>query len=246
MRISNDFQGFSYNLEGARFLGVWVDGGLRWTGQIERVRGKVGRLLGVLGRASGVLGGRSLLALYNGLVLPHLQYCLMVWGDFKEGRNLTLAGSLLRYQKRFVGLAAERRGGFHADPLFAAAGMLKVGDLYRQQLRVHAWRFWNGRLPPNQAAMLGRVGDVHGHATRSARSGLFLSTRDHRSVGYRIPKEWATVAEVQRQLGSVAAFKRSSRAGFLSGYGGFECRVGGCRICAGGGAGDEVQRGQEV
>ena len=123
---------------------------MRWTGQIERVRGKVGQLLGVLGRASGVLGGRSLLALYNGLVLPHLQYCLMVWGDFKEGRNLTLAGSLLRYQKRFAGLAAERRGVFHADPLFAAAGMLKVGDLYRQQLRVHAWRFWNDRLPPTR------------------------------------------------------------------------------------------------
>ena len=233
-------------VEGSRFLGVWVDAGLRWTGQIERVRGKVGRLLGVLGRASGVLGGRSLLALYNGLVLPHLQYCLMVWGDFKEGRNLTLAGSLLRYQKRFAGLAAERRGGFHADPLFASAGMLKVGDLYRQQLRIHAWRFWNGKLPPNQAAMLGKVGDVHGHATRSARSGLFLSTRDHRSVGYRIPKEWATVTEVQRGLGSVAAFKRSSRAGFLAGYGVFECKVGGCRVCAGGGAEGERQRGHEV
>ena len=42
---------------GARFLGVWVDEGLRWTGQIERVRTKVGQLLGVLGRARAVLGG---------------------------------------------------------------------------------------------------------------------------------------------------------------------------------------------
>ena len=47
-------------VEGARFLGVWVDEGLKWTGQIERVRTKVGRLvgvLGVLGRAAAVLGG---------------------------------------------------------------------------------------------------------------------------------------------------------------------------------------------
>ena len=77
---------------GARFLGVWVDEGLKWAGQIERVRSKVGQLLGVLGRAGSVLGGRSLLSLYNGLVLPHLQYCLMVWGDFREGGNLTLGG----------------------------------------------------------------------------------------------------------------------------------------------------------
>ena len=48
-------------VEGARFLGVWVDEGLRWTGHIEKVRAKVGRLVGVLGGASAALGGRSVL-----------------------------------------------------------------------------------------------------------------------------------------------------------------------------------------
>ena len=50
-------------VEGARFLGVWVDEGLRWMGQIERVRTKVGQLLGVLGRARAVLGGSCSLTL---------------------------------------------------------------------------------------------------------------------------------------------------------------------------------------
>ena len=89
------------------------------------------RLLGVLKRASAVLGGQSLLLLYHGLVLPHLQYC----------GNVTLGGLLLRYQKRLAGLVAGRRGLYHAVPLFARHGMLKVGDLYRQQIRVHAWCF---------------------------------------------------------------------------------------------------------
>ena len=66
---------------------------------------------------------------------------------------------------------------------------------------------------------------------------LYLSTRDHRSVGYRVPKEWATLPEAQRGLGSLGAFKRGSRAGFLSGYGAFECRERGCRMCSSGGAG---------
>ena len=99
----------------------------------------------------------------------------------------------MSYQKRLAGLVVGRAGRYHADPLLAEHGMLKVGDLYRQQLRVHGWQFWNGRLPENQAAMLSRAGDVHGHGTRSARAGLYLSTRDHRSVGYRVPKEWASL-----------------------------------------------------
>ena len=107
--------------------------------------------------------------------------------------------------------------------------MLKIGDLYRQQLRIYAWRFWRGKLPENQAAMLGRTGEVHGHRTRSARTGLYLATKDHRSVGYRVPKEWATLTEVERGVGSLAAFKRGSKGGFLAEYAAFEC--GGCIVC---------------
>ena len=81
--------------------------------------------------------------------------------------------------------------------------------------------------------MLRRVGDVHGHATRSARAGLHVSTRDHASVGYRVPREWAGMARVEREVGSLAAFKRRSRAGFLAEYGGFECGVEGCCVCGG-------------
>ena len=109
--------------------------------------------------------------------------------------------------------------------------MLKVGDLYKQQLRVHAWRFWNRRLPENQAAMLSRVGDVHAHATRSAKAGLHVATRDHASVGYRVPREWAGLTEGLRGAGSLAAFKRGSRAGFLGEYRGFVCGIRGCRVC---------------
>ena len=121
-------------------------------------------------------GGRLLHSLYNGLVLPHLQYCLMVWGNFAMDRNKTRKDALLRLHKRFVCLMAGKRGQYHADPLFTM-----FGDLDRQQVRVHAWKFWNGKLLENQATMLGKVGAMHGHETRSARSGLVIVTTDQGS-----------------------------------------------------------------
>ena len=69
------------------------------------------------------------------------------------------------------------------------------------------------------------------HGTRSTRAGRHLSTRDHGSVGYRIPEEWRSLGETQRGMGSLAGFKRASRAGFLGGYGAFRCA--GCYVCAG-------------
>ena len=86
-------------------------------------------------------------------------------------------------------------------------------------------------LPENQAAMLSRAEAVHGHATRSAVTGIALTSRDHRSVGYRVPKEWLCLTEAQRGLRTIGAFKRGSRAGFLAGYAAFECANGGCGVC---------------
>ena len=85
--------------------------------------------------------------------------------------------------------------------------------------------------------MLDRAGSVHRHGTRSARVGIALTARDHRMVGYRVPKEWGTLTEGQREVGSLAAFKRGSRAGFLAGYGSFVCGVRNCAVCLSGGAG---------
>jgi hypothetical protein len=149
------------------------------------------------------------------MVLPHLQYCLMVWGNFEADRNKAQGETLLKLQKRFVGFIAGKGGRYYADPLFAKYGIFKVGDLYWQQLRMHAWKFHNGRLPDSQAAKLARVGESHSYGTQVARSGLVVSTRDRRLVGYRIPTEWGTLTEKQRVVMSIAGFKQSSKGDFL-------------------------------
>ena len=142
-------------------------------------------------------------------------------------------------KKRFVGLMAGKTYRYHADPLFARYGVLKVGDLYRQQLRIHAWQFWNRCLPQAQAAMLERVSQAHGHGTRLARRGMFISSRDHRQVGYRVPKEWESLTDNLRGATSLGAFKRQSKGEFIKGYGQFKCTVRDCFVCAGGGTGTQ-------
>ena len=232
-------------VEGARFLGVWVDENLKWSAHINKVKTKVSQLVGIIGRVRNSVGGNAVRTLYNGLILPHLQYCLMVWGDFEGGRNVTLGLGFLKLQKRIVGMIEGNRGKYHADPLFAKYKILKVGDLYRHQLRIHAWQFWNGKLPKNQASMFQRVSEVHRHATRSSESNISGLIRDQRALGYRVPKEWSGLPVSISRIGSKAAFKLKSKMQFITQYSRFTCHMGGCRVCGGGGG--EVltsQRGQ--
>jgi hypothetical protein len=203
----------------------------KWRGHIDQVGGKMRRLLGVLGRARADLDERLLISLYDSMVLPHLQYSLMVWGNFEVDRNKAQGETLLKLQKRFVGNIAGQHGCYYADPLFAKYGILKVGDLYRQQLRMHALKFHNDRLPDSQATMLARVGESHSYGTRAACSGLVVSMGDRTVVEYRIPMEWGTLAEELRAIASVVGLKRSSKGDFLVKYRAFQCGVVGCWVC---------------
>ena len=212
-------------------MGVWVDEGITWSEHIDKVRSKVGQLLGIIGRASGAIGKASLLKLYNALVLPHLQYCLMAWGDFQGNHNTKQGASLVRLQKKFVGIISGETGRYHADPLFANLGIIKIDDLYRQQLRVHAWKFWNGKLPSSQAQALSKVSQVHTHNTRAAQKGISITTQDHKSIAYRVPKEWETLGEELRGLKSLSGFKKASRRSLMAKYGDFKCETRGCYVC---------------
>ena len=218
-------------VNGARFLGVWVDEKLRWTEHIENVRAKIGRLVGVLGRARASLGGSTLRMLYNGLVLPHLHYCLMVWGDFQEDRNKTLGDSLVRYQKRIVGMIDGKIGSYHADPVFGKLGILKLEDLYKQQLRNHAWKFTRGILPRNQLAMFQSLEQVHRYGTRSSKQGHLYSSQDHRSIKYRLPKVWEDTGVDIRDAGSLAGMKNRSKKESLGRYLSFQCGDQSCYAC---------------
>ena len=86
-------------------------------------------------------------------------------------------------------MIAGKEGRAHSDPAFVEASMMKIGDLYRQQLRVHAWQFWNGLLPESQRIFFQKSTEVHRYGTRQAERGMALSTRDQVSIAYRVPKE---------------------------------------------------------
>ena len=157
---------------------------------------------------------------------------MIVWGDFHEGKNKKLGDDLLKYQKRIIGMIEGAQGRYHADPGFSKLGILKIEDLYKQQLRVHAWHFSKNQLPKNQAAMLVKAKDVHRYGTRAAEKGLLsYSASDERSLGCRLPKEWQSTPQDIRDCNSLPGMKRRSKQKFLSQYGLFSCNDRNCFVC---------------
>ena len=62
---------------------------LKWDKHIGHVSLKISRVIGVLFRLKHIYPQEVLLTLYNTLILPHLSYCILVWGS-KIQTNHTL------------------------------------------------------------------------------------------------------------------------------------------------------------
>ena len=63
------------------FPGVILASSLKWDKHVAHVSLKISRVIDVLYRLKHIFSREVLLSLYNTLILPHLSYCILVWGS---------------------------------------------------------------------------------------------------------------------------------------------------------------------
>ena len=172
----------------------------------------------------------QLFLLYNTMVLPYLQYCLLNWGNFKGDRNLGLRDRLLTLQKSLVRIICGANRLSHADPLFAKMATLKIDDLYAQSVRIFSYKMHKDMLPGAMASFIEKVG--HNYATRGAKSNFFVSHSNCRSIKSIAPRYWNSLSSSLKDSVSIATFKKKSKQDLLLPYNDFACHIRNCRSCA--------------
>ena len=71
------------------FLGLQVSSGITWKLHINEISKKISRIFGILKKLQLIVSKNVLLTIYNTLILPHINYWLLVW-DSKSGKILQL------------------------------------------------------------------------------------------------------------------------------------------------------------
>ena len=97
-------------VEQFQFLGLTLDSNLNWKKHSNNVTNKCSRIIGILNRLKHMLPQRIKIMLYNALLLPHINYCLVTWGYQCHRINI-----LQKREIRFITLS---RYNSHTAPLF--------------------------------------------------------------------------------------------------------------------------------
>ena len=64
-----------------RFLGIVLDETLLWKNHITMITNKLSRINGVLHRLKFIFPKHILLTIYKSLLMPHINYGSLVWGN---------------------------------------------------------------------------------------------------------------------------------------------------------------------
>ena len=81
------------------FLGLILQSNLAWSKHINHVSLKISKTIGILYRLKAIYPSAILQTLYNTLILPFFNYCILVWGATISDGNL-----LHRLQKKALRL----------------------------------------------------------------------------------------------------------------------------------------------
>ena len=103
------------------FLGLTIDSQMTWKKHTENISNKCLRVIGTLNRIKHILPTQTRVLLYNSLILPHINYCIMAWG-YQSDR-------IFKLQKRAIRIVANSKYNAHTEPLFKLFRILKLSDV---------------------------------------------------------------------------------------------------------------------
>ena len=103
-----------------------------------------------MGRAKHYLSSRELILLYNALVLPHLNYCAVIWGR-NYPSNIKKINMM---QKRALRIIDKKHFIYPTNELFIKHKLLKFNDIIKEQSIMILLAYLKETLPTPIANML--------------------------------------------------------------------------------------------
>jgi hypothetical protein len=112
---------------------------------LRHVEGTVTQFLTQATGAWDILNKSTLLTLYYTMFIPHVLYCIIVWG----GANKIALDKLIKLQKRAVRLVSGSSFLAHTSPIFLSLNLLKLTDIYEKEVLTFMFKIGKNILPSN-------------------------------------------------------------------------------------------------
>jgi hypothetical protein len=142
-------------------FGLELDEGLTWESHVSAIVSKVSKVIGVLRRLKPLLPLSALVLIYNSLILPHFDYCSVIWDNLAKGLGQTLQRMQNRAARIITGSDYYTRS---FEILRSSNCMTNLEDRRALQFKKLMYKTANNMVPSHLTNKFIRNSSVHEHA----------------------------------------------------------------------------------
>ena len=99
--------------------------------------------------------------IYNSLILPHINYCLLAWGQFIMLIHVQIVTVLSYCKKKAVRVVNFKSPVVHTEPILKNMNQSKLPDLYTFHLLKLYYKLYRNKLPPYFQNFIPQYGAYH-------------------------------------------------------------------------------------
>jgi len=198
-----------------KFLGVQINSEFNWKDHINTITKKVSRAIGVIGRIKYRLTKRTLMLLYDTLVLSQLTYCNVVWASTYK----TSLSKLYILQKKALRLCSSTSVknvmlGQNKISIFQTNNKLSIFDLNKYQTVKFIYFVINKQSPSCFWSLFSLTSMIHSHSTRSEEKNLLFLRQAKTnirkfSISVQGPIIWNSIPAAIREINSEVLINKS-------------------------------------
>ena len=192
-----------------KVIGVVVDDNLKWREHVNGVYKKIYQTLALFRRIKQFLPQWSRILFYNSYIMPHLDYCVTVWGDCSDVARLE------KLQKQAARIILDCHYLTPSKDMFSQLRWLPLKDWVTYRKATMTYKAINGKAPDYISAMIRYVSDVHKRTTRqTCNKDLYIPSKARLNVfrntlRYSGAHIWNNLPAKVKNVSSVEMFKTS-------------------------------------
>ena len=142
--INIPFQGNSIEAtSSAKLLGITINDSLSWTDHINNVIKKCNSYLYLLSRIKNFLSIETRKRFYNAYILPHFDFCCIIWGNCTS----SLEDKLIKFQKRAARVILDSDYSTPSTALFSKLKWMTFHERVIYQKAIQMYKTLRGDAP---------------------------------------------------------------------------------------------------
>ena len=214
-----------------KFLSVYIDKCLNWKEHLRIKCNFLSKNLATMCRIRSQISIEMLKLIYNSLIVPHLQYGIVAWGnpntqDFKR---------IFMLQKKCIRIVYKSKYNAHTYPIFKKLGLLTIEDIYNINCCKLALKRQRKQLPEYLLSLLPMFETTHNYVTRHSQNIRIThnaTTYHQQLLNVKIAKVWNNIPQdiKERSDISIKTHIKTLNRLLLAKYP-TNCQIENCYIC---------------